>query len=95
MGGLRRSMPRHLLHDARRARVAISGLPPFSGFFSKDEILAGAYVAGQARDLRARCSVGPALTAFYMWRLVLLDLLRRARASTTTWRTTCTSRPRS
>jgi NADH-quinone oxidoreductase subunit L len=58
--------------------VAISGLPPFSGFFSKDEILAGAYFAGKP-VIFALLLVGSALTTFYMWRLVLLTFLGRSR----------------
>jgi NADH-quinone oxidoreductase subunit L len=60
------------------ATVAISGLPPFSGFFSKDEILAGAFFAGKPA-IFALGLVGSALTAFYMWRLVFLAFLGRSR----------------
>ena len=60
------------------ATVAISGLPPFSGFFSKDEILAGAFFAGKPA-IFALGLIGSALTAFYMWRLVFLTFLGRSR----------------
>ena len=51
--------------------LALSGVPPFSGFFSKDEILA--YVA--ARDdwhivLAVLGYVGAFLTAVYTWRMI-------------------------
>jgi NADH-quinone oxidoreductase subunit L len=62
------------------ATVAISGLPPFSGFFSKDEILAGAFFAGKP-TIFALGLVGSALTAFYMWRLVFLTFLGRSRVA--------------
>ena len=54
MGGLRKYLP--LTHGVFLVGVlAISGFPPFSGFFSKDEILLSAYTAhhipGHSRDL--------------------------------------------
>jgi NADH-quinone oxidoreductase subunit L len=70
MGGLGRKLP-VTFYTMLVATVAISGLPPFSGFFSKDEILAGAYFAGKP-VIFALLLVGSALTTFYMWRLVLL-----------------------
>ena len=52
MGGLARTLP-VTCYTMLIATVAISGLPPFSGFFSKDEILAGALLRREAGDLRA------------------------------------------
>jgi NADH-quinone oxidoreductase subunit L len=49
---------------------AICGLPPFSGFYSKDAILAGAYGAGYSL-MWAVGLVTAALTAFYMSRMFL------------------------
>jgi NADH-quinone oxidoreductase subunit L len=70
MGGLWRRLP--ATRDTMLvATIAIAGLPPFSGFFSKDEILAGAWFAGRYAVF-ALGLVGSALTAFYMWRLLLL-----------------------
>ena len=40
MGGLRRHLPLRLPDDRWSGCLAIAGIPPFSGFFSKDEILA-------------------------------------------------------
>ncbi|HEY7139241.1 MAG TPA: NADH-quinone oxidoreductase subunit L [Methylomirabilota bacterium] len=77
MGGLARRLPA-TWYTMVVATVAISGLPPFSGFFSKDEILAGAYFAGKPA-IFALGLVGSALTAFYMWRLVFLTFLGRSR----------------
>ncbi len=77
MGGLARKLPL-TFYTMLVATVAISGLPPFSGFFSKDEILAGAYFAGKPLVF-ALLLVGSALTTFYMWRLVLLVFFGRSR----------------
>lgn len=66
MGGLRKHMP--ITHITfLLACLAISGIPPFSGFFSKDEILTAAYTVN---PLYFYVGVGGALlTAFYMFRL--------------------------
>jgi NADH-quinone oxidoreductase subunit L len=77
MGDLARKLP-VTWYTMLIATVAISGLPPFSGFFSKDEILAGAFFAGKPA-IFALGLVGSALTAFYMWRLVFLAFLGRSR----------------
>jgi NADH-quinone oxidoreductase subunit L len=50
--------------------LAISGIPGFSGFFSKDEILAGAY--GHGALLYAVVLFAALLTAFYMFRLYFI-----------------------
>jgi NADH-quinone oxidoreductase subunit L len=66
MGGLRRYMPvTHLTFLI--ACLAIAGIPPFSGFFSKDEILATAFHADKV--LFAVLWIVAGLTAFYMFRL--------------------------
>jgi NADH-quinone oxidoreductase subunit L len=70
MGGLGRKLP-VTWYTMLVATVAISGLPPFSGFFSKDEILASAW-HGHHYAIFALGLAGSALTAFYMWRLVFL-----------------------
>ncbi len=77
MGGLARKLP-VTWYTMLIATVAISGLPPFSGFFSKDEILAGAFFAGKP-VIFALGLIGSALTAFYMWRLVFLTFLGHSR----------------
>jgi len=72
MGGLKKYMP--ITHITfLLACLAIAGIPPFSGFFSKDEILMAAlaknpiyYYVGLA---------GALLTAFYMFRLYTLTFL--------------------
>jgi NADH-quinone oxidoreductase subunit L len=57
--------------------LAIAGIPPFSGFWSKDEILAGAY--DKSPVLWAVGLVAALLTAFYMSRLVFLTFFGRYR----------------
>ncbi|MCX8080686.1 MAG: proton-conducting transporter membrane subunit, partial [Bacteroidia bacterium] len=52
------------------ATLAISGVPPFSGFFSKDEILA--HVFEYNMPLWLVCSLASFLTAFYMFRMFFL-----------------------
>lgn len=67
MGGLRRMMP--LTHASFLvATLAIAGIWPLAGFFSKDEILAAALDAGHPGVYAVGLGVA-ALTAFYMFRL--------------------------
>jgi NADH-quinone oxidoreductase subunit L len=66
MGGLRKTMP--LTHVCFLvACLAISGIPPFSGFFSKEEILLAAWHANKLVYGIGLFTSG--LTAFYMFRL--------------------------
>jgi NADH-quinone oxidoreductase subunit L len=66
MGGLRKLMP--LTHICFLiACLAIAGIPPFAGFFSKEEILLAAYQSNQAIYFLALFTA--ALTSFYMFRL--------------------------
>ena len=66
MGGLRKYMP--LTHGTFLiACLAISGIFPFSGFFSKDEILTACFAFHPAMGWAM--SFIAALTAFYMFRL--------------------------
>ncbi len=66
MGGLRRKMP-ITAFTFLIACLAISGIPPFAGFFSKDEILAAAYESNLMYYYVELFVAG--LTAFYMFRL--------------------------
>ncbi|MCX6136468.1 MAG: NADH-quinone oxidoreductase subunit L, partial [Ignavibacteriales bacterium] len=70
MGGLKKSMPVTYATFLIGA-IAISGIPPFSGFFSKDEILWKAFSNGSVL-LWLAGACGAVLTAFYMFRLVSL-----------------------
>ena len=66
MGGLARQLPiTHL--SFLIACLAIAGVPPFAGFFSKEEILLAAYQHNPAIYWIALATSG--LTAFYMFRL--------------------------
>jgi len=69
MGGLWRQMPITTATFLAGA-LALCGMPPFSGFFSKDEILALAYA--QSPILFGIGVVVALLTAFYMTRLILV-----------------------
>lgn len=69
MGGLRQKLPITFL-TMLSGTIAISGLPPFSGFFSKDEILAHVYEHNQTLWIIG--VVGAMLTAFYMFRMLFL-----------------------
>ena len=81
MGGLRRQMP--LTAAAFFVGwLAISGVPPLSGFFSKDEILWSAFSRQEGSPLLWVLGVLSALmTAFYMTRLVCLAFLGSPRVS--------------
>ena len=69
MGGLRKYMPiTHITFLI--ACLAIAGIPPFSGFFSKDEILTACY--GNNIFWGIWMTAVAALTAFYMFRLYFL-----------------------
>jgi len=70
MGGLRHHMPITWL-TMLIAGLAISGIPPFAGFFSKDLILASTYSSGQVW-LWALGIVTVGLTALYMFRLLFM-----------------------
>ena len=66
MGGLRQYMPITNI-TFFIACLAISGIPPFSGFFSKDEILTAAFAYSPAMGWVMTAIA--AMTAFYMFRL--------------------------
>jgi NADH-quinone oxidoreductase subunit L len=66
MGGLRKKIP-VTFWTMTFATLAISGIPPFAGFFSKDEILWRAYQASWAYWLVGAFTAF--ITSFYMFRL--------------------------
>ena len=59
--------------------LAIAGIPGFSGFFSKDEILAGAF--GYSSIFYGFVLVAALLTAFYMFRLYIITFTGSFRGS--------------
>ena len=85
MGGLWRKIP--LTYAMMLiGTIAIVGLPPFSGFFSKDMILESAYAAGQQGNAAGMIAfwfgiAAATLTALYSWRLIFLTFHGTSRAS--------------
>ena len=78
MGGLRKKMPITYI-TFLAATLAISGIPPFSGFFSKDMILSKAL---EHNILLYILALGTALiTCFYMFRLLYLVFFGEQRMS--------------
>jgi NADH-quinone oxidoreductase subunit L len=86
MGGLRKRMP--LTHITFLIScLAIAGIVPFAGFFSKDEILGGAFSVHPpgwpiwyGKLLWSGLLVGALGTAFYMWRLYFLVFAGESRS---------------
>ena len=75
MGGLRRHLP-FAFGAVLIGCLAIAGVPPFSGFFSKDEIIAGALSEGPLGIVLGIVAILAAgLTAFYMFRLLFRTFL--------------------
>ncbi len=80
MGGLKKHMP-VTYWTFLFATLAISGIPPFAGFFSKDEILWKALSSPQGHwGLWLIGFVAAGMTAFYMFRLVFLTFHGQCRA---------------
>ena len=54
--------------------LAIIGIPPFAGFYSKDKIIETAFNAGGSKGIILGCItlLGAAITAFYMTRVMLM-----------------------
>ncbi|MEL1246198.1 NADH-quinone oxidoreductase subunit L [Flavobacterium sp. DGU11] len=78
MGGLRKVM-KITFATFLISTLAISGLPPFSGFFSKDEILMAAYHENPV--LWVIGSIASIMTAFYMFRLLYLTFYKDFRGT--------------
>ncbi len=70
MGGLRKHLP-ITYATMLIATLAISALPPFSGFFSKDQILESAYNSNH-KVLWILGIITAAMTSFYMFRLIFM-----------------------
>ena len=72
MGGLRRLMPFTAV-TFLIGSLALVGVPPFAGFFSKDSILAGALAQGTYGDVLFAAGIaGAFLTGLYTFRMVFL-----------------------
>ena len=72
-GGLRTLMPVTFVTFGL-GYLAIIGVPPFAGFFSKDAIIETAFAAGGLRGwlLGGAALLGAGITAFYMTRVMLM-----------------------
>lgn len=77
MGGLRKHLP-ITFFTFLIGVLAISGIPPFAGFFSKDEILANAF--SHSYLVWGVAVFASLLTAFYMFRLFFLTFSGTERA---------------
>lgn len=78
MGGLRKKLPVTWLTFLIGC-IAIAGIPPFSGFFSKDAILLSAFASNKL--LYAVALFTAMLTAFYMFRLLFITFTGRFRGA--------------
>lgn len=79
-GGLRSVMPVTFVTFGL-GYLAIIGVPPFSGFFSKDAIIETAFAAGGVKGLLlgGATLLGAGITAFYMTRVMLLTFFGERR----------------
>ena len=79
-GGLRKLMPITFITFGL-GYLAIIGVPPFAGFFSKDAIIETAVNAGGLKGivLGGATLLGAAITAFYMTRVMLLTFFGQPR----------------
>jgi NADH-quinone oxidoreductase subunit L len=81
MGGLRKKIP-ITFWTMTAGVIAISGIPPFAGFFSKDEILYQAFLSPNGGKILWFVGLFTAfLTSFYMFRLWYLTFFGESRAS--------------
>lgn len=83
MGGLRKVMP-ITFATMLISTLAISGIFPFAGFWSKDEILLVAFQNHHiafAKVLWVVASIASIMTAFYMFRLMYLTFFRDFRGT--------------
>ena len=78
MGGLRKALPVTFL-TFLIGTIAISGIPPFAGFFSKDEILL--HVFEHNKLMWVLGVFTSLLTSFYMFRLLFLTFFGRFRGT--------------
>ena len=78
MGGLRKAMPITFM-TMLISTLAIAGIFPFAGFWSKDEILMVAFEHNKV--LWAVASIASIMTAFYMFRLMYLTFFKEFRGT--------------
>jgi NADH-quinone oxidoreductase subunit L len=81
MGGLRKYMP-WTFWTMTIATIAIAGIPPFAGFFSKDEILWQAFSSPHGSKIFwVMGAVTAFMTSFYMFRLLFLTFFGEYRGA--------------
>jgi len=78
MGALKKNMPLTYL-TMLVGTLAISGIPPFSGFFSKDSILSHVYESNKV--LWVLGVLGAAFTSFYMFRMLFITFFGEFRGN--------------
>jgi len=78
MGGLKSKLP-VTFWTMLIGTVAISGIPPFAGFFSKDEILANVFV--QSPFMYIIGVITAMFTSFYMFRMLYLTFYGKFRGT--------------
>ncbi|RYE16193.1 MAG: NADH-quinone oxidoreductase subunit L, partial [Sphingobacteriales bacterium] len=78
MGGLKGKLP-ITFWTMLIGTIAIAGIPPFSGFFSKDEILAHAFE--RSTTLYVIGVITAAFTSFYMFRMMFLTFWGKFRGT--------------
>lgn len=78
MGGLKKKLP-ITFATMLVGTIAIAGIPPFAGFFSKDEILAYAFVENPVFWVLG--FLGALMTAFYMFRLLFMTFFGKFRGT--------------
>lgn len=78
MGGLKKHLP-VTYFTMLLGTIAIAGIPPLSGFFSKDEILANAFVSNPV--LWVLGILAALFTAFYMFRMLFLTFFGKFRGT--------------
>ena len=79
MGGLFRAMPQTAVVFLV-GTLALSGVPPLAGFFSKEAVLGGVWAA-QLTGPFVMLALTALLTAFYMFRVVFIAFFGRAHAA--------------
>lgn len=82
MGGIWKKIPVTYIY-MWLGSLALAGIPPFAGFYSKDAILEAAYASGtQAGRIGFVLGIAAAfMTAFYSWRLLFMTFHGKPRAS--------------
>jgi NADH-quinone oxidoreductase subunit L len=82
MGGIWRAVPITYV-TMWIGSLALGGIPPFAGYFSKDAILEAAYASGTAIGTYGFIlgTVAAFLTAFYSWRLLIMTFHGKPRAN--------------